>query len=353
MKKLLIFLALFMNFIRATWDSVYVIKNILYRNDGIYIEYGIKGKYGKPNIKKLAEVKNKDLFLRRFSRDDFEKIIALKYLEKFKTSSELSYKEEMLNKKKKYLFFPFLIAASISSYDFTMFASHRVISIFGFTFPGGILIFPLIYFIANIVQEVYGFKRLRQLLWCIFMQQWLVLFFSIVTLSFHNNIFPINLTGYFHHHGVASSVNQVSLFNKIYEFILSNNVRNTIVNTFAIAFGLMVNGIVFAKIKNHTNGQMLWLRTIGATFAGEFVFSLIFCVFAFYGQLAWPIILKMQLMMFLFKVIYEIIFTPLTYMFCALIKQKEGIEVYDITTSFNPFKLFDLDYDKSHIKRKV
>jgi queuosine precursor transporter len=35
--------------------------------------------------------------------------------------------------------------------------------------PGAIIIFPMIYFMQDLIQEVYGYKRARQTLWvCIF-----------------------------------------------------------------------------------------------------------------------------------------------------------------------------------------
>jgi uncharacterized PurR-regulated membrane protein YhhQ (DUF165 family) len=96
---------------------------------------------------------------------------------------------------------------------------------------------------------------------------------------------------------------------------------------------------------------MLWLRTIGSTCIGEFANSFIFCILAFYGQIDFYLILEMQLAMFLFKVLYEIVFTPLTYLLCFYIKGREGIEVFDVTTSFNPFKLFDLEYSQKELRK--
>ncbi len=39
----------------------------------------------------------------------------------------------------------------------------------------------------------------------------------------------------------------------------------------------------------------------------------------------------------LFKSIYEVVATPLTYLMVNFIKRKEGVDIYDYDTRFNPF----------------
>ncbi len=42
---------------------------------------------------------------------------------------------------------------------------------------------------------------------------------------------------------------------------------------------------------------------------------------------------------YLFKVLYEILATPLTYAFVKWLKRAEGIDVYDRDISYNPFTI--------------
>jgi len=42
---------------------------------------------------------------------------------------------------------------------------------------------------------------------------------------------------------------------------------------------------------------------------------------------------------YVFKVIYEIIATPITYKIVKFLKKKEEIDHYDYETNFNPFKI--------------
>jgi uncharacterized PurR-regulated membrane protein YhhQ (DUF165 family) len=46
-------------------------------------------------------------------------------------------------------------------------------------------------------------------------------------------------------------------------------------------------------------------------------------------------VLKMILFQYLFKVAYEIIFTPLTYAIVSWLKKREGIDVYDYDVKYH------------------
>ncbi|GHO61331.1 hypothetical protein KSC_002230 [Ktedonobacter sp. SOSP1-52] len=37
--------------------------------------------------------------------------------------------------------------------------------------------------------------------------------------------------------------------------------------------------------------------------------------------------------------LYEVVATPFTYVIVRFLKQREGVDVYDYQTNFNPFKL--------------
>lgn len=42
---------------------------------------------------------------------------------------------------------------------------------------------------------------------------------------------------------------------------------------------------------------------------------------------------------YLFKVVYEVLATPLTYLVVNALKRAEGIDFFDRSTNFNPFRL--------------
>ena len=50
------------------------------------------------------------------------------------------------------------------------------------------------------------------------------------------------------------------------------------------------------------------------------------------------VVLRMILFQYLFKVAYEVIFTPVTYFVVNLIKKAEGVDTYDSGIKYNVLK---------------
>ena len=102
-------------------------------------------------------------------------------------------------------------------------------------------------------------------------------------------------------------------------------------------FGGFANDFTLAKMKIWTKGKMLWSRTIGSTVIGQLVDSFLFIGIAFYGIIPTPIVLQIALTQYVLKVVYETVATPLTYFVVNKLKKKEGLDVFDVNTNFNPF----------------
>lgn len=115
--------------------------------------------------------------------------------------------------------------------------------------------------------------------------------------------------------------------------------RTVAASIVAYATGEFLNSFVLAKIKIATSGRHLWLRTISSTLLGQLVDTVIFLFIAFGGLLPTDLLIRAAWSGYLFKVIYEIAATPLTYMVVAWIKRIEGVDVYDSQTNFSPFSL--------------
>ena len=71
------------------------------------------------------------------------------------------------------------------------------------------------------------------------------------------------------------------------------------------------------------------LRTILSTIIAQGLDSIIFITISLYGTMENSIILKMILFEYLFKVLYEILLAPATYIVVKWGKKKENINVYD------------------------
>ena len=104
----------------------------------------------------------------------------------------------------------------------------------------------------------------------------------------------------------------------------------------AYLVGEFANSFVLAKLKMATKGRWLWLRTIGSTLVGQGLDSLAFITLAFVGTIPLSILISAIVTQWLAKSIYEAAVTPLTYGVVNFLKRKEGLDVYDHGTKFNP-----------------
>ena len=108
-----------------------------------------------------------------------------------------------------------------------------------------------------------------------------------------------------------------------------------------IAFwaGEFANSYVLARMKLWTRGRFLWMRTIGSTVVGQGLDSLIFYPLAFYGLAGWPPeqLYQVVLSQWLIKTLWEAALTPVTYVVVGALKRREGVDVFDEGTDFNPF----------------
>ena len=87
-------------------------------------------------------------------------------------------------------------------------------------------------------------------------------------------------------------------------------------------------------MKVMTKGKNLWMRTILSTLVGEGFDSVIFIVISFWGTMDNATVLQMILFQYLFKVGYEVIFTPVTYAVVKGLKKVENVDTFDYDVKY-------------------
>ncbi|MFA5023944.1 MAG: queuosine precursor transporter [Patescibacteria group bacterium] len=197
-------------------------------------------------------------------------------------------------------------------------ASTKIVDLHWFTFDGGTLLFPLSYIFGDILTEVYGYKKSRQVIWLGFFAALMMSLVFIVV-----GKLPA-ATGW---------ENQAA-----YDKILGLTPRIVIASLIAYFCGEFSNSFILAKMKIATKGKWLWTRIIGSTLVGEFFDSLIFVLIAFSGLFPASLLITLIISNYIFKTLVEILFTPLTYKIIKFLKKKEKEDFYDYDTNFNPFR---------------
>jgi len=219
---------------------------------------------------------------------------------------------------KGYKYFNLISVFFVSILLISNIASTKIIDVIWFTFDGGTLLFPLSYIFNDILTEVYGYKKSRQAIW--------LGFFSALMMSF---IFII----------IGALPSASGWENQdAYMKILGLTPRIVFASLIAYFCGELLNSFILAKAKILTNGKWLWVRIVGSTIFGELIDSLIFIFIAFWGVLSVPLIFTLITCNFIFKVLFEVLFLPVTYKIIDFLKKEERIDFYDRKTNFNPFK---------------
>jgi uncharacterized integral membrane protein (TIGR00697 family) len=223
------------------------------------------------------------------------------------------------NKQRYSLWFVISVAIFITCLITANITAVKLVNVFGLILPAGIVIFPISYIFGDILTEVYGYRRARRVIW----------------LGFLCNLLVV----------VAIWIGQVlppaSIWNAqaAYERILGYAPRLLLASFLAYLIGEFANSFVMAKMKIATRGRWLWTRTIGSTLVGEGLDSLVFMTIAFVGEIPMTVLALAIVTQWLVKSAYEAAATPLTYVTVRFLKRREGIDVYDYDTRFNPLLL--------------
>jgi uncharacterized integral membrane protein (TIGR00697 family) len=190
-----------------------------------------------------------------------------------------------------------------------------------FVYGAGVLFFPISYLFGDILTEVYGYARSRRVIWAGFGA---MIFASVMSYTVTN---------------LPSAPTMDAARQTAIEMIFGQTPRIVIASIIAFWLGEFSNSFVLAKMKILTAGKWLWTRTIGSTFAGEAVDSIVFYPIAFAGIWSAEQVISVMIGNYLLKVLWEVLATPFTYKIVSFLKRAEGIDYYDEGTNFNPFTL--------------
>jgi uncharacterized integral membrane protein (TIGR00697 family) len=193
--------------------------------------------------------------------------------------------------------------------------------------PAAVIIFPIAYIFGDVLTEVYGYAKARQVIWIGFGCNLLA-----VVAIWIGGLLP---SAPFWNAGVYSSPESSQ---QAYQAILGFTPRLLAASFIAYLAGEFLNSYVLAKMKIATSGKWLWTRTISSTLVGELADSGLFITIAFAGIVAGSSLLQMVVTQWLFKSIYEAVATPLTYAVVNFLKRAEQEDYYDRGTNFAPWR---------------
>lgn len=188
-------------------------------------------------------------------------------------------------------------------------ASTKIVAVGPLVFDAGTILFPLAYIVGDIVTEVYGYRKMRSLLYV-----------GITTLLLTMLTFwVVQLLP-----AASDWHNQAA-----YDTTLGVVWRIVFASITAIFAGELINSYILAAMKIRTKGAKLWQRLVGSSAVGSFVDTTLFSVIAFAGTMNGDTMVQLIATVFGIKMATEIIISPLTMKVIERIKRHERIDTYE------------------------
>lgn len=185
----------------------------------------------------------------------------------------------------------------------------KTINIFGLIYTAADVIFPITYILNDVFTEVYGFNKSRFVIWISFFCNLLMVILFQITIALPSN-------------------EQFEFQNDLIN-IVGSTPRILIASFISFLVGNFANSVLMSKMKVKTEGKYLALRTITSTIVGEGLDTILFVPLVFIGNLDLQNIIKLIIDIYAFKVLLEVILTPVTYKIVNIIKNKENIDTFD------------------------
>ncbi len=219
------------------------------------------------------------------------------------------------------IWFVMVVALFLTSLLLSNIIAAKIVSVGGLVMSSAIVIFPVSYIIGDVLTEVYGYRRARIVIWIGFACNLLVVLIISAAIA-------LPPAPFYEHQGA-------------FETVLGVAPRLMLASLTAYLVGEFTNSYVLAKLKIATQGRWLWTRTISSTLIAQMLDTAIFTTVAFAGVYPAAELVQISLIEWGAKTLYEALATPLTYLVVGFLKAREGVDVYDTDTKFNPLLVWE------------
>ena len=200
---------------------------------------------------------------------------------------EMSFLENKPNQMELY---PIITALFCGCLIISNILASKTFSLYDIILPCGVVIFPLVYIVGDVLTEIYGFTLAKRTIYLGFI---------------------INL--------IAVIAYQIAIFlpgtdlatSNAFSIILGSTPRILIASLISYLVGSYVNAY-FMKILKEKYTDYLFARCSISTLFGEGLDAIIFITIAFAGLMPNEVLITMIIYQGAFKIIYEIIVYPIT-----------------------------------------
>ncbi|MGB4397830.1 MAG: queuosine precursor transporter [Daejeonella sp.] len=205
----------------------------------------------------------------------------------------------------------------LPKFDINMFGVKDL----SFNMSAGVVTWPLIFIMTDIINEYFGVKQVRFLS----ILASILICYAFVVVGFAMGLEPSDF--WINQMVAGEVVNMNTAFNSIFGqgmWIIAGSI-------IAFLVGQMVDVVIFQKIKRSTGEKFLWLRATGSTLVSQFIDSFVVIFIAFYinplYDWSWQMVAAIGLVNYSYKFLVAILMTPLLYLIHGIIDRYLGTEL--------------------------
>ncbi|CZI43623.1 TPA: VUT family protein [Legionella pneumophila] len=245
---------------------------------------------------------------------------------------KFSLPQTIKNDGKTFKYHHMLFCSSIVFFIASKTMAAKFISIGFLTINVGGIVFSLAYLAADMMTDVYGIERTKQM----------VLFVIFCNLLFVFDVWITNL--------LAIGENDP------FRLILHNQARMFIASATAFFLGMTINSTVISFIKSRQRKRgislkkefitTVWTRIATSSAFGIIIDVSLFSLVAFYGIVPNEKLVSVIIFEDVYKISYEVFLAPVSILLIYFLKVKEKVDIYDELSNLNPFRI-DTNYKVS------
>ena len=182
-----------------------------------------------------------------------------------------------------------------------------------FNMSAGVLTWPLIFIMTDIINEYFGVKQVRFLS----ILTALLISYAFIIVGAAMQLSPSDFW-------VTQTINGQSLnMNNAFAGIFGQGMWIIVGSIVAFIIGQIADVLIFHKIKRITGDRALWLRATGSTLISQFIDSFVVIFIAFYlnpqYNWSWQMVAAIGLVNYTYKFVVAILMTPILYVVHSMI----------------------------------
>lgn len=198
----------------------------------------------------------------------------------------------------------------------------------GFNLTAGVLLWPVVFVMTDLINEYYGPKAVRFLSW---LTVGLIVYAFIMVFA----AIRVSPNDWWNLQSGAldpDPTQHISSMNLAFRKVMGQGLWIIIGSVIAFLVGQIIDVLVFHKIKKVTGERKIWLRATGSTLISQFIDSYIVLVIAFYIGSDWELsrVIAIGTVNYIYKFLMAFLLTPVIYLVHEMIEKYLGKQVAEV-----------------------